>query len=205
MSSKIDICNHALGLVAEQRITTIDDNNEPARLCKLHLESTVREVLSLADWRSARRRAVLAKLTAAPAFGYANQFVLPAGWLRTVSFNDVYQGYMLQELFTIEDGNLLTDESTVSLLYIQDVTIITSDGGYGKLDALLARTIEFALAAKLAWPLQQNATLMEKLEQQFEQSLIRAKGKNARDGFDSKVASSSQSEWNAARSTGTGA
>lgn len=205
MSSKIDICNHALGLVAEQRITTIDDNNEPARLCKLHLESTVREVLSLADWRSARKRSVLAKNAVSPAFGYDNQFVLPSGWLRTVAFNDVYEGYKIQELFTIENGNLLTDEASVSLIYIHDVTLISSGGGYGNLDPLLARTIEFALAAKIAWPLQQDAKLMEKLEEQFQQSLIRAKGKNARDGFDSKVVAWTQSEWNAARSTGTGA
>lgn len=195
MASKTEICNFALGLVAVEGINSVDDATEPARQCKLHLPQTTREVLRMAPWRSCRKRAALVANTAAPAFGWDKSYPLPVNWLRMVSFNDIDPTDIRRELFEIEGRDLLTDEATANIVYIQDVTLETGGAGFNLMDPLLTKAVYTALAAKLAWPLQQSRTLKESLEQALEAYVRQAKSANARDAFAPLINPSDGSEW----------
>jgi hypothetical protein len=203
VASKTQICNFALGLVAVEGINSIDDATEPARQCRLHLEPTTREVLRLAPWRSCRKRAALVANTAAPAFGWEKSYPLPVNWLRMVSFNDIDPTDIRRELFEIEGRELLTDEATANIIYIQDVTLETGGAGYNLMDALLTKAVYIALAAKLAWPLQQSRTLKESLEQSAEVAAKKAMSANARDAFAPIINPVDGSDWVNARQSST--
>lgn len=205
MPSKTDICNFALGRVAEARISSIDEANEPARLCKLHLDQTVREVLRRGAWRSCRARAALALSSTAPAFGWNKAYPLPVDFLRIVSFNDLDPENVERPLFEVEGGELLTDEGTANIVYIRDITQETGGAGFNRMDPLLVKAVATMLAAKLAWPLQQSRTLQESLFAEAEADIRKAGSANARDAFESLVNQRQESSWVAARNSGTGA
>lgn len=195
MASKTQICNFALGLVASESINSIDDATEPARLCKLHLDQTTREVLRLAPWRSCRKRAALVANASAPTFGWDVSYPLPVNWLRMVSFNDIDPKDIRRELFEIEGRDLLTDETTANIVYIQDITLESGGVGFNLMDALLTKAVYTALAAKLAWPIQQSRTLKESLEQSTEAIVRQAKSVNARDAFAPIINPADGSDW----------
>lgn len=203
MASKTQICNYALGLVAVEGINSIDDATEPARQCRLHLEQTTREVLRMAPWRSCRKRAVLVANATAPAFGWDLSYPLPVNWLRMVSFNDIDPTDIRRELFEIEGKELLTDETTANIVYIADITMETGGAGYNQMDALLTKAVYTALAAKLAWPLQQSRTLKESLEASVVQFVKDAKAVNARDAFAPLINPVDGSEWVSGRINST--
>lgn len=184
MASKIEICNFALGLVSEAKITSLTENNEQSRACNLYLDQATREVLSAANWRSARERASLVMLAAKPAFGFHNKFRLPDNFLRVVQFNkrDVYDRG--SRLFEIEGRNLLTNAAIAKILYIRDLTKVEGEFGFGLMDDLLAQAVYTNLAIKLAWPFQQSRTLRDSLVQEYQLILKAAKTRNATDALE---------------------
>jgi hypothetical protein len=203
MASKTQICNYALALVAAESINSIDDATETARLCKLHLDQTTREILRLANWRSCRKRAVLVANATAPVFGWDVAYLLPTDWLRTISFNDIDPTNIRRELFEIENGELLTDEAEANIVYVADITTEAGGAGFNRMDVLLTKVVYTALAAKLVWPLQQSRTLKESLEGSVLQYLKEAKSANARDAFAPLISPMDGSEWLSARETST--
>lgn len=58
-----DICNMALAYIAKNRITSLDDNTEEARYCKLFYDHCRKQLLRGYSWGFARKHAVLANLT----------------------------------------------------------------------------------------------------------------------------------------------
>jgi hypothetical protein len=196
MPSPTDLANFALGLVAEQRITSLTDDSEPARLCNLHLANTVREVLRGGLWRCARKRAVLTQNAVAPAFGWHYSYPLPPDFLRAVSLNETEPQDIEDTLWEIEGKELLTDENTASLIYISDVTTQTGGAGYNQLDAMCARAVYTSLAAKLAVALQgQAVNLHQSLLQQAELFIAKANVVNMRDACEPLMNRTTGSGW----------
>lgn len=195
MPSKTDICNYALGLIAEDRIQSIDDANEPARLCKLHLDATIREVLRDALWRSCRKRAALTQDTTAPAFGWTYYYSLPVDFIRMVSINDTDIFTIERDLYEVEGKKIATNETIAKIIYIFDITQESGGSGYNNMDPMLTEAVYTKLAAKLAWQLQQSRTLRESILQQYMELLRKAKGADARDGFDPLPARGADSGW----------
>ncbi|MEO8207135.1 MAG: hypothetical protein ABI615_13220 [Chthoniobacterales bacterium] len=76
-ASETSICNLALGRLGNESILSTDDDSESARVCKLFYEPTRDEVLRAHRWKFATVLASLARLTTAPAFGWACQYQLP--------------------------------------------------------------------------------------------------------------------------------
>lgn len=203
MASKTEICNYALALVAIESISSVDAATEPARLCKLHLEQTTREVLRMAYWRSCRRRAALVLNTQAPAFGWAKSYPLPVDWLRMVSFNECDPDNVRRVMFEVEGRELLTDEGSARIVYIRDITLESAGGSWNAMDPLLTKAVYTALAAKLAWPMQQSRTLADSLNAQVVEYVKQAKTINARDAFEPVQQSGDGSSWIPARVAST--
>lgn len=196
MATLVDIANFALGLCAEGTISSLTDASPQARAVNTHINQTVAEVLREAPWKSARKQAVLSSTTA-PAFGWAYAFTLPTDYLRLVYFNDTDLTDLQQEEFEIQQNVLLTDESTVSITYVANPLLLSGD--IGKLDVLLVRAIYTALAAKLAWVLQQNRTLKDQLVNDAEMALRKAKAADSRDALYPRENPYAASDWLASR------
>ena len=88
MASETSICNSALTRIGAARITSLTDDSKQARACTASYALMRDEVLRSHPWNSAISRASVASLADAPAFGYDNQFQLPADCLRMLEVYD---------------------------------------------------------------------------------------------------------------------
>lgn len=201
-TSLVEIANLALGEVGEQSLITINDTGTPAGHVRRFIYQTIREVLSRGKWKCARAQATLSQLTAVPLFGWAYAYELPADYIRLVSFNETDTYEQDQELFEIQGRTLLTDEGTASIVYLKDLTI--GSGDLGLMPPLLVKACALTLAAKLSWPMQQSATLKERLTLEAIQALREAKATDAVEEFRPVLNPASGSRWLAARSTYSG-
>ena len=76
--SEVSICNQALSLVGAKSITSLDDDVNEAKLCKLNYAPVRDAVLAEHDWTFATRWETLAA-SANPAPGeFTNEFPLPS-------------------------------------------------------------------------------------------------------------------------------
>ena len=81
MSSKTDICNQALGLLGEARISDVDDSTSPAaRACNVQFDASRDFLLRRNDWAFARRRVSLSADSETPiGEEYDYQYTIPTG------------------------------------------------------------------------------------------------------------------------------
>lgn len=154
MASKVEIVNLALRKLGAGRITALTDGVEPARVMNDIYDMVRRAELRRSTWGFALRRDSLPALAAAPEWGFARAFALPADFLRLVQVGDIFavpaqDNYVNSDnsLWAIEsnaDGVrvLLTDlAAPLKIRYVRDVTDET------QFDALFC----MALAARLAY------------------------------------------------------
>jgi hypothetical protein len=193
MANIVEIGNFALGHVAEQRINTLDDTTEPARLVKLHVFQVIRELLRSGKWKCARTPAELGRLTAAPLFGWQYAYQLPADFIRMVTLNDVDPDDVKEPTFEIQGTTILTDEAEANLVYIRDLTVASGD--VNAMDPLLTKAVVLELAARLAWPLQQSRTLKESLEESAERALRKALAADAQGERRTPINQQRESNW----------
>ncbi len=78
MASKVDLINRALTKLNAKRITSINDSGKNAVDAKTVYDGILEEVLATFAWNFATRRVSLARLAAAPLYGYDFQFRIPS-------------------------------------------------------------------------------------------------------------------------------
>jgi len=201
MATRLDICNMALGEVGEVALTSLGEDSTVAELCRRFIGPAVREVLNRGHWKCARTGAELAKLSL-PAdekrgIGWAQAYQLPEDYIRIVSFNEVDSWDRWRELFEVRGDWLLTDLPSVHVVYIRDLSARGED--VHLMPPLLTKAVALALAAKLAWPLQQGRALKESLEQSCEIAIRQAKASGANEEFMPRQNLAQGSRWLGAR------
>jgi len=177
--SETKICNLALSLSGNSRISSINDDGEKPETCKELYELTRDEVLadSGVNWRCAVVRTELTAFATDPDFGWEYQYQLPADVLRVISM--VTDEGDQKILPWIREGDrILTDQDACYILYIKRLTDVT------KFPPLLAEAIYTKLASKLAVRLSTNPQMSEFLLRQYlEVVLPKAKMANAEEGY----------------------
>lgn len=119
------VCNMALGLVGQrQLIDELTEQSDEAQACNTYFEETCKQVLQRYDWRSARKRAVLAATTQTRdgwAFCYAApaDMLLPRRiWNGRLTYGAGQQIPFEWELNDAADGFLiLTNQQDAQLVY----------------------------------------------------------------------------------------
>ena len=172
----VSVCNLALAKVGDEsaQITSIpatpsEDYSKEANLCSKFYETTLREVLEATEWKWARGRQALAQNVDAPEFEWAYSFALPADCARPLklsSTTDTQRQYNYTSEWDIEDGNVVTNQSEVWMLYIKNVENLN------KADALFIKTLYTALAAKLVFPLTENRNLTKDIMNEYELTVL---------------------------------
>lgn len=162
-SSVTEICNLALGHLAEAPITSVDEDTRPGRACALHYGPTLHAVLRSHRWNFAKDRVALSKLDAAPAFGWDNQFALPADFARALEVNGSEAGDLISEEWIIEGKLLLTNADTVNLVYVKLLDDVA------QFDPLFVEALSLKLAAVLSEPIRGTTNKTAELLQQYEQ------------------------------------
>lgn len=170
-TSEVDICNSALLLVGDSPIISLTEGSTRSVVCSQHYYKARNASLRAYPWAFALRRKSLARLVAAPTWGYAYAYQLPEDCLRVWSIEHSSRVHWVRE------GNqLLTDLESVNIRYISKVT------DPEQFDALFLDT----LAARLAWticvPLTGKRTLAETLYALYKEKISEAEEIDSQEG-----------------------
>lgn len=161
MATGVSICSNALLMLGAQ---TINDFNEPVDRAKIaaNLYPTIRDdLLRTHPWNCTIKRVLLAPDATPPAFRYANQFELPADFLRVLEVSQA--GYQIDYL--VEGRSILADATSVELRYVYLNEVENT------WDASLVGLLTLAMACAMAYPITQSSAL----QAAFEQKLAMAK------------------------------
>ncbi len=149
MASEVEICRMALDLLGDYAISDLAEATKQARLCRRNFAPMRDAVLRAHPWNCALTRTTLARDAAAPAFGFANQFTLPADCLRVLPLtrDGAFGGAPVTH--RIEGRKLLTDAGApLPVVYVRRIADTAA------FDAALVQ----AIAARLAWQIAYNLT-----------------------------------------------
>lgn len=185
-SSETDVANSALIKVGADLITSIDDDNERARVLKSRLPFVRDGVLRSHPWNFALKRVQLAQTLNTPVYDFSNEFQIPSDVLRIISTNlDPIVTYSDKKVttsygvslpsWTIEGDKLLSNDTTVKILYIariSDVTLWPSNFG---------EVVALGLAKESCYKFTQNRALMLDLAQEYEKQLAFARNFDAQE------------------------
>jgi len=206
MASQVSICNLALGWLGANLITSLNDDNREAQLCKTNYDDIRDAVLEEREWTFAVRRLTLPPMVLQPVYGYRNQFLLPNDVLRLLNvpntqFTDpsaailgggpsgIHEGPDQQPqlaTYRVESIESPSANGTVILantdrIICRVIWRVTNIDLYSPLfiQALAAR-----IAADLTIPLTQNRALQRDMWQLYERKLNRA---SAMDGIQGRM------------------
>ena len=139
MASVVDICNGALNQLGASTILTLTEDSKNARLCNARYTQVRDSVFRSHPWNCLQKRVQLAADSDTTAWGFTKQYTLPADCLRVLTILDYDADYK------IEGRKILTDNSTMKILYISRVE------DPNEYDELLRETLSAALAADIAY------------------------------------------------------
>ena len=162
MASKLGIINGALRELNVERLSAITDNSKEAEVMRDIYDIVRRSMLEEVPWNFATKRAVLPLLPSSPAFGYENEFQLPADFIfASKEYNN--------EEFEIEGGKLLSNAEEIKLIY-----------NYDNLDPStyppsFVESFILELAVRACMPLTQDKAHKQMLAQLAEVALVKAR------------------------------
>jgi len=160
MASKVSICNMALSRLGAATITSLTDGTQESKLCNTFFDLVADRVMMQGTWSSTVKRATLARTTNTPTFGFTFEYQLPVDpkSLKVLNVSEETDGSID---YVVEGDKILTDESTLKIRYIAQLTD-TEDW-----DPMLTEAVELLLAAYLALPITGQAPIAEKMKQEY--------------------------------------
>ena len=178
MASEVDICNIALSNLGERPINDRTDENQRARACDNRFDDVRDLVLRSHIWNCAlKREGPLPSSATAPSWGYDYAYPKPAEMLRLIAVKEN------EHAFKIEGDNIVTDSSTLNILYIERVT------DTAKYDSLLVQAIALRLATEIGQDLTGKTELKENLMRKYREVLSEARSADAAEGTPQKIES----------------
>ena len=181
MTTETDICNLALTRIGHSQISALSEGTKAADLCNLHYSLARDFMLRDHHWNFAIRRSTLALSATAPNHEFTQQHALPADCLKVIrtDLDDISGGivyaypYSTGAPYKIEGGFILSDESVVRLEYVSRVT------DTAQFDSLFVDCLAQRLAAELAMPLADNASLAKTMWDMYAAKIREARSVNA--------------------------
>jgi hypothetical protein len=172
VASVVEICCRALDHLGQPPILSLEDPTKTAAACSRGYPISRDAVLRAYPWNCATRRASLAALTTAPAWGYGRQFQLPNDCLRVLETEGDLSGTTWRR-----EGNLiLTDEAApLRVRYIAQVT------DPAQFDALLVDAIAAHLAGAIGYAVTGSGEAVQRAMAIYERVLTDARKIDARE------------------------
>jgi len=176
MGSKVDLANEALLLLGANTITSFTDNDSNAVLVNRFYDSERDALLRSHRWNCAITTANLASLVGTPLIDWKYKFTLPTDpyCLRVLDVRTVTGDIKLD--FEIQGRELLTEESTVDITYIQRLEDATH------FDALFYQALVYRLAWKLAYPIARSTTILQQMAQLYDAIVREARTADSQEG-----------------------
>ena len=164
-TSDVQICSNALLMVGGNAISSFNEEGAGATL-SANLWPLVRDaVLRSHPWNCATKRVALAPESTTPGYDWSYQFVLPGGWLRTLSVGK--RGETPE--YEMENGRILMNEAVCYLRYVWSLEDVT------KYDSLLTLALTAGMAANLAYPITKSQSQQDAMVRLYEFHLKKAR------------------------------
>ncbi len=166
MLTDLEIANLALGHLGCQRISSLADDNNRAKILSDFLQVSRDYTLEMTPWDFAIKRVALTANGNTPAFEWTQEFDEPTDLIKIVSEYEDNPYYR-------ENGKILSDASTLKLKYIY------------RIDEDVQRTATFdmawslILASMVCYSLTQNASLKAQLLQDAQDKVSTSMSLNA--------------------------
>ena len=175
MASKTDVVNLALTKLGQDRVISIDDDVESARVMRSLWDLTLDACLAEHPWKFAIVRDSLPALADAPLNTWSLQYQLPEACLKLVQVTTDWVFYVMDvPTFELEGGRILTDEGAP--LPVRYVTRVTNVGLW---PPLFARAMAMSLAADASEKLTGSSSKGEKAIAEREMAIRTAKRASA--------------------------
>lgn len=174
-ASEVDICNLALDRLGQPTIIDLEDDNKAGQLCRRMYPLARDEIQRRFPWRRLRKRASIAALADAPAWGYSNWYELPGDLLRLI---EVYQNNTpLHSGWELEGNRILINYSDPL-----NIRYICRETDTSKFDALMVSAIAAYMAKDMAESLTQDPAKKGFAYNDFNEIMKEAKHANAQEG-----------------------
>jgi hypothetical protein len=180
MTTKTDIVNGAAVKLGVQRLSTLSDPSELARVADLVFDRVARAELRKNAWSFSLTSTSLGRTTDPTGGQFAAAFVLPVDLIRLVQFNDDWTIYGLAPVtdglsqpFLIEGRTLLTNDLTVRIRYVRDLSGDTSLWDSAFVEAMTCR-----LAVEMGSTLTKDKQKVRDAQEDYRMALAEAKRTN---------------------------
>ncbi len=189
--SEVSICNQALSLLGAALITSLDDDVQEAKLCKLHYGPARDAVLMERAWTFATTWRTLPKADNPPESMFANAYPIPSDvllvWFVGIDWNH-------PETWRVENGYITTDGNSCKaqvILRVEDTSLFSS---------LFVQALAARLAMELVVPITNSRELLADMSALYRAKLQIAGAKDGQQGTSRRL----RSQWlNAVRFRGT--
>lgn len=165
MLTDLEISNLALGHLGCERIASLADDNNRAKLCNDFLNISRKHTLELGHWDFAIKRATLTS-NATPAFEWTYQYDLPDDLIHIISEYEEAE-------YKIEGAYILSDSPTLKLKYIYEIDEDV------KRSATFDSTWSLLLAHYMSYSLTQNLGLKDRLLNDAETMAAKSMSRNS--------------------------
>ena len=170
MASVVNMCNSSLNLLGASTISALTDDTKNARLCNQRYEPVRNRVFRSHAWNCLHKRIQLAQNSTAPVIEYDYAYTLPSDCLRVLKIHNGSTDSIATSLdYKLEGRNIVTDESTIYLIYI---ALDTDPNNY---DSYLREAISHQLAADICYAVTNNATLAKNYMERADERLREAR------------------------------
>lgn len=184
MATDTDLVNKALGLIGQDRITSLDNtiNSKVIQTANFFLDPTKRAVLRAFDWNCARTRVALAETAENESAGeWAHSYAYPSDCLAARRFVGDKNRRFAFSVETNLVGNrvIYTNLSSAKLVYTRNQTDVN------KWDALLFDACAHRLAVDFASVFPRDMKFVETMWKVYNMKIAEAAGMNeAEDGIE---------------------
>jgi hypothetical protein len=171
VTSAVGICSNALLQLGDKPIASLTENTDRASLCN-NLWPMVRDyILRKGVWSCTRASVILAPESAAPEFDWARSFLLPGDCMRILQVGE--RGHRTP--YELRARRILSNAGTLPLVYQQRITdpVQWDDA---MVDAACAE-----MAARLAYPITQSASMAQTMQGRAAQALREAQAISGQD------------------------
>lgn len=166
ITSSTDIANLALDLLSAGNVQDIETPTTATEelLARWYTQSR-RKVLREHPWNFAAKRIVLAASATAPAFGYDQQYPVPADFIRVLTINEtVYQADIPTQgkNYVVENNHILfsnlnSDSTALNLKYVCDYTTVSG------MDPMFVDLLAHEIALCVAYKVTEANSAIERL------------------------------------------
>jgi hypothetical protein len=128
--AKTELANQALLHLGKERLNSITENTPSGALCRDVIDTVIKEVYELRDFKCTKTRKTIVVDAASPEFGYSFRYLLPSGCLTPL---EVWQDGIEITDWIREGSYILTDaESEIDLIYVSNIDLSALPASIGK-------------------------------------------------------------------------